>query len=237
MQFSLFPGVERGFDWGRYGIADAVAEGGYVRLGQSGGVDGVVEVDGYGGRPEHPVAGAVMLERADQANGDDRDADLLGQAEAAVLKFINTAIPGAFRFRKDDQTGAAIDGFLGEAPHALDVRGAADVGDGDIAETLHEPAVGGNFEMGLEFPAADELRDRAVKDERVKEIYVIDHEETGAIGVEAGRANDFYARTGEKRDAATEGALQPVVLAHVDEDVEEDEEGRGNEKMNGAENP
>ena len=73
------------------------------------GVDGVMEVDGYGGGPEHPVAGAVMLEGADEAYGNDGDAELLGQAEAAVLEFVDVAVAGALGLGKNDQAGAAID--------------------------------------------------------------------------------------------------------------------------------
>ena len=46
-------------------MTDAIAEGGDIFLGEILGVDGVVEVDGDGGGPEHPVAGAVMLEGTD----------------------------------------------------------------------------------------------------------------------------------------------------------------------------
>src|ERR1043166_9728638 len=99
-------------------------------------------MDGDGGGPEHPVAGAVMLEGADQAYGDDGDAELLGEAEAAVLEFIDVTVAGALGFGKDDQARAAADCFLSEAPHAFDVGGTAHVGDGDVAETLHEPAIG-----------------------------------------------------------------------------------------------
>src|SRR5690349_14614696 len=99
-------------------------------------------MNGDGGGPEHPVAGAVMLEGADEADGDDRDAKLLSEAEAAVLEFVDMAVASALGFGKNDEAGAAIDGVLGEAPHALNVGGAAHVGDGNVAKTLHEPAVG-----------------------------------------------------------------------------------------------
>lgn len=46
-------------------------------LRQIRGVDGVVEVDGDGGGPEHPAASAVMLEGADEADWGDGDAELL----------------------------------------------------------------------------------------------------------------------------------------------------------------
>src|SRR5579859_5432106 len=108
-----------------------------------------------------------MLEGPDQADGNDGDAELLGEAEAAVLKFVDVAVTGALAFGKNDEAGAAVDGFLGEAPHAFNVGRAVYVGNGNIAETLHEPAIGGNFEMGLEFPAARELRNRTIQHEGV----------------------------------------------------------------------
>src|ERR1700737_442068 len=130
-----------------------------------------------------------------------------------------------------------MDCVLGEAPHSLEIGGAAHVGDGDVAETLHEPAVGGDFEMGLEFPTADELRNGAVENERIEEVNVVDHEEACAVGIEAGGAANLNAGTGEKSDTAAEGALKPVVLAHVQKNVEKNENGHGNEKMQEAESP
>src|SRR6267154_3578972 len=134
-------------------------------------------MNGYGRGPEHPVARAVMLERADQAYGDDGDAEVLGETEAAVLEFVDVTVAGALGFRKNDEACSAIDGVLREAPHSLDIGRAADVGHRNIAETLHEPAVGGNFEMRFEFPAAHELRNGAIQNEGVKEIDVVNHEE------------------------------------------------------------
>ncbi len=145
----------------------------------------------------------------------DGDAELLGQAEAAVLEFVDVAVAGTLGFGKNDEAGAAIDGVLREAPQAFDIGGATDVWDGDVAETLHEPAVGGNFEMRLEFPAAHDLWNRAVEDKGIEDVDVIDHEEAGAVGIEAGRAANSHTGSGEKRDTPAEGALQPVVLAHV----------------------
>src|SRR6266446_6311231 len=225
------------FEGGGDCCADAVAEGGYIVLRETSGVDGVVEMHGDGGGPEHPVAGAVVLEGADEADRSDGDAELLGEPEAAVLELVDAAIAGAFGFGENDEAGAAVDGVLGEAPHALDVGGTAHVGDGDIAETLHEPAVGGNFEMGFELPAAHELRNRAVEDEGIEDVDVIDHEEAGALRIETGGADDFDAGAGKKGDASAKGALQPVVLAHVQKNIEKNEKRRSDEKMQEAENP
>jgi len=128
----------------------------------------------------------MMLEGADEADGNDGDADLLREAETAVLEFVDVAVAGALGLGKNDEAGAAVDGVLREAPHALDVGGAARIRDGDIAEAFHEPAVGGYFEMGFKFPAARELRNRAIEHERIENVDVIDHEEAGALGIEAG---------------------------------------------------
>src|SRR4029077_9683637 len=119
-------------------------------------------------------------------------------AEAAVLKRIEMAGAGAHRFGENDQAGAAVDGVLRQAPHALQVRGAAHVGYRNIAEALHEPTVRRDFEMRFELPAAHKLGNGAVEQERIEYVDVIDHEETCALRVEAGRADGFDACTGEK---------------------------------------
>lgn len=199
-------------------MADAIAEGGDVFFREAGGVDGVVKNDGDSGGPKHPVAGAMMFERADQADGNDGEAQLLSDAEAAILEFVDMAVTSALGFGKNDQAGAGVDGVLREAPHALEVGRAADVGDWNIAETFHQPTIGGNFEMRLELPTADELRNGAIEDEWVEEIDVVDHEEAGALRIEAGGATNFNSGTGEKGDAAAEIALQPVVFARIQED-------------------
>ena len=59
-------------------------------------------MDGNGGGPEHPVAGAVVLEGTDEADGDDGDAELLREAEAAVLEFVDVAVAGALGLGKND---------------------------------------------------------------------------------------------------------------------------------------
>jgi len=91
--------------------------------------------------------------------------------------------------------------------------------------------------VGFEFPTAHELRNGAVENKGVEDVDVIDHEERGALGIEVGRANDFDAGAGEISDAAAKGALQPVVLAHVEKNIEEDESGRSDEEVDEAENP
>src|SRR5260370_39128457 len=104
-----------------------------------------MQVDRDGRGPEHPVAGALMLEGADEAGGADGDAESLRKAEAAILKFVDVSVAGALGLGKNDEAGSAIDGVLGQAAHALQNGGAADVWDGDIAEAHAGPTVGGNL--------------------------------------------------------------------------------------------
>jgi hypothetical protein len=83
----------------------------------------------------------------------------------------------------------------------------------------------------FQFPPPNVLRNGAVEYERVEKIYVIHHEETGALRIEPRRANDFHACAGEKNDAATEAALKPVVFVRVQKNPKEDEHRREYEKM------
>src|SRR5256885_3593995 len=91
--------------------------------------------------------------------------------------------------------------------------------------------------MGFELPAAYELRNGAVENEGVENIDVIDHEEGGAVRIETGRAADFYPSSGEKGDTAAESSLEPVVLAHIEKNIEKDEKRRGDEKVDKACDP
>src|SRR6202790_4741340 len=119
-----------------------------------------MKMDGDRRGPKHPVASAMMLDGTDQADGHDRDAELLRDAEATFLESINVAVARALRFRKNDEARPAVDGVLREAPHALEIGRTAHVRDGDVAEALHQPAIGRNFEVRFQLPAADILRDR-----------------------------------------------------------------------------
>jgi hypothetical protein len=53
------------------------------------------------------VAGAVMLEGADQTDGDNRRAELLRETEAAVLEFVDVAVAGALGLWKNNQATCA----------------------------------------------------------------------------------------------------------------------------------
>ena len=118
--FSIEPLVARSsLDWGFDKCADAVAQNRDIFLRHFLCFDGFVNHDGDGLRPEHPVAGAVMLERADEADGHDWNSELLRDAEAAVLKRVEMAVAGAHRFRKNNEARAAVDRVLSHAPHAL----------------------------------------------------------------------------------------------------------------------
>src|SRR4029077_5983739 len=135
------------------------------------------------------------------------------------------------------QTGAAVDGVVRQSPHALEVGGATDIRHGHIAETLHQPAVSRDFGVRFEFPAADILRNGAVQNEGIEDIDVIDHEKTGAPGVETRRTVNFYADAGQKDDAAAKTPLEPVVLAGIQKDAEEHESRRREEEMEDADEP
>src|ERR1700675_186326 len=163
-----------------------------------------------------------MLEGADEADRDDGNAKLLGEAEAAFFEAVEVAVAGALGFGEDDEADAAVDGFLREPPETLQIPGTADTGHGHVAETLHQPAINRDAEMGFEFPAADELRNRAIEDEGIEQVDVIHHEERGPGAVEAGRFLDDYFCAGEKGDAAAEAALEVVVLARIENDGEAD---------------
>src|SRR5256885_2351809 len=118
-------------------------------------------MNGDGGGRKHPVAGAGKSEGNGQAGRDGWDCGLLGYSKATILECAEVAIARAPGFGKNDKAGAAVDGVLREPPHALEIGRTANVGNGNIAETFHEPAVGGNLEVGFEFPATHELRDHA----------------------------------------------------------------------------
>src|SRR5262249_33482713 len=148
--------------WPLNDFLDALAQFWNVLLIQHAGVDGGVEDNGDVSGPEHPVAGTVVLEGANDADRHDGNFELLGDAEGAVLKLVHTTVACALPFRKDDEAGAALDGVAGEAPHALEVGGAAYIGNGNVAEAFHEPAVDGDFKVRFELPAADKLRDGAI---------------------------------------------------------------------------
>src|SRR6516225_1003763 len=128
---------------------------------------------GDGGGPEHPMARAVMLERADDADRYHRDFELLRNAECAILKFAHAAVAGSLAFWKNNEAGAVVDGVAGKAPHALEIGGAANVRHGNIPETFHQPAINGNFEVRFQLPAANKLRYGAVQRKGIEKIDVI----------------------------------------------------------------
>src|SRR5258708_5710476 len=169
-------------------MPDVFAQSWNLFLGHVRGVDGVVQVHGDGGGPEHPVAGAVVLDGADDADGHDGNFQLLGDAESAVLKFIDAAVASALRFWKNDEAGAAIDGVAGKSPHASEIGRATDIGHGNVTESFHQPAINWNVEMRFELPTPHELPDRAIQREGIEKIYVIADEETASLPVAPERA-------------------------------------------------
>src|SRR5262249_12151671 len=178
-----------------------------------------------------------MLERANQAYGNNRHAQLLGDAEAAILKFIHVTVPRALGLGENDKARAGIDGSLRHAPHAFQIRGAPHIRHRHISEALHQPAVSGNLEVRFQFPAAHELWNGAVEHERIKQIDVVREKEAGAVRIETlGTANlDFCSR--EKGDAPAQATLKPVVSARVEKNVQKDEHRYDNEKVQGTDHP
>src|SRR5262245_50548598 len=91
--------------------------------------------------------------------------------------------------------------------------------------------------MGFEFPAANKLRDCAVKNKRVEEIDVIRNEKAGLVRIEAGLADDADSGSGEKHDTAAESTLQPVVFFGVEHDGERDQARDCDGEMQEADEP
>ena len=224
-------------DWCRDNFTDAFAQRRHIFLPQTLGLDSVVQKNRDFRRQEHPVARPVMLKGTNQAHRHDGDAELLRDAEAAVLELIYVPIARPLGFGKNDQAGAAIDGVLREPPHALQICRPPHIRHRDVAEALHQPAVRGNLEVGFQLPPADKLRDRAVEHEGIEKIDVVRHEERSPLGIETGGAADLDLRAGKKRDAAAETALQPIMLARIQEDSEKDERWHNEEEMQAADGP
>ena len=66
---------------------------------------------------------------------------------------------------------------------------------------------------------------------------MIGHKERSLVDIEAGGAADLDLRAGKKRDAAAETALQPIMLARIEEDAEKDERWHDEKKMQAADDP
>src|SRR5258708_19773466 len=101
-------------------MPDVFAQSWNLFFGHARGVDGVVQVHGDGRGPEHPVAGAGVLDGADDTDRHDGNFQLLGDPESAVLKFIDAAVASALRSWKNEEADAAIDGVAGNSPHPPD---------------------------------------------------------------------------------------------------------------------
>ncbi len=225
------------FHWCGNDSPNAFTQRRHIFFGKPLGLDCVVQMNRDFRRPEHPVARPVMLNGSHQANWNDGNPELLRHAEAAVLKLIHVSVARPLGFRKNDQAGAAIDGVLREPPHALQIRRAPDIRNGNIAEALHQPAVRRNLEVRFQLPSAHKLRDRAVKHERIEKIYVVGHEEARSLRVEPGSAADLDLRPGKKHDPAAEGALQPIMFAGIEKNPQKHQRRRSDEKMQTAEDP
>src|SRR5262249_10003630 len=103
-----------------------------------------------------------MLERADNADRNDGNFELLGDPKRAILKFGYPAVACAFPFRKNNKAGAAVDRVAGQTPHTLQISGTPHVRNRNVAEAFHQPAVNRDFEMRFEFPTAHKLRNSTI---------------------------------------------------------------------------
>src|SRR5262249_27284997 len=106
--------------------------------------------------------------------------EIAHDAKDSRLKREHMAVASPLSLRKNNQTGAAVERLARplnqppQTPRGLLVR------DGDIFEALHQSAVNRNLEVGLEFPAAEELRNCGIEHERIKQVDVIRDEDAGA---------------------------------------------------------
>src|SRR5260370_27598919 len=196
-----------------------------------------MEMDGDGGGPEHPIAGAMMVEGADNADGNEGDAEMARQSEGAILEWGDMPVARAAAFGKNDEDRAAVNGFAREAPHALEFGRAADIRNGNGSEMLHQPAVRGDFEVRFQLPTAHELRDGAIEDEWVEQVDVVGNEKAGALRVKAGGAPDANFAPGEEHNPAAKGALQIIVLAMVEEEGQSNQNGDHDKEMEDADRP
>jgi len=194
-------------------------------------------MDGDGGGPEHPVAGAMMVEGANNAEGSDGDSEMERQPEGAILEWGDMAVARAAAFGEDDEARAAVNGLPRAAPHALEFGRAADIRNGNVSEMLHQPAVRGDFEVRFQLPTAHELRDGAVEDEWVEQVDVVGNEKARALRVKAGGAPDTNFSAGEEHNPAAKGALEIIVLAMVEEEGQGNQNRDHDEEMEDADRP
>src|SRR5260370_39426240 len=71
-------------------------------------IDRVMEMDGDGGGPEHPIAGAMMVEGADNADGSDGDSEMERQSEGAILELADVTVARAAGFGGNDEARAGL---------------------------------------------------------------------------------------------------------------------------------
>src|SRR5882762_3789312 len=154
---SSFPAtfVQGFFNRCRNNFADAFAQLRHIFLLQSLCLYGVVQTHSNFRWPQHPVARPVMLERSHQTNRYDRNPKLLRDAEATVLKFIQSPVARALGFRKNNQAGAPIDSVLRQPPHTLQIRRPSDL---KRMRRLTQDAVDGGTSLII-FPEAKRTRD------------------------------------------------------------------------------
>src|SRR5579875_156309 len=234
----LFPTrTERFFNRRGDDLLHALAERVHVRARYLRRVDRIVQINCYFPGTQHPVAGAEKFVRPDDAHRHDGHARLLRDRENSFFERLHVARPRARSLGKGDQADSVIERgarAFRHDPQALAIR---DVRNRNIAETSHQPAVHGNPEVRLQLESAHELRNRGIDDEGIEDVHVIADKNAGARGVEAGRAPDFEANSGEPQDIAREYTLRPVVLPRIDHRAHRQDERARHYKVRPADNP
>src|SRR5216684_424390 len=217
--------------------ANAFAQRRHIFLRQAFGLDGVMQMNRNLRWPQHPVARPVMLKRTHQTHRYDRNPELLRNAEATVLKFIQSPVARALGFRKNNQAGAPIDSVLRQTPHTLQIRRPSHIRHRHVAKALHQPAVRRNLEVRFQLPSPHKLWNRAVQHKRIEKVDVVAREETRPAGVETRGTHHFHARARQKSNPPAKRALQPIVLAHIEKNPQKHQRGRHDEKMQPAQDP
>src|SRR5580704_729775 len=166
-----------------------------------------------------------------------RCAEFLREIKNPFLEWLDMAVARARAFGKSDQADAGIERGLGASGHQRECFAAGRVGNSDVAEAAHQPAVDGDFEMRFKFEAANELRDRGINHEGVEQVYMIADEYAGARAIEAGRVADLEAHARKAKNIAEENALRPIVFTRVNKNAESDEQRANDGEMNSADDP
>jgi hypothetical protein len=99
--------------------------------------------------------------------------------------------------------------------HSFELRGFAGVRDGHISESSHQHSIDGDTKVRLQLQPADKLRDHAVKNKRIKKVYVVDGKKTGSLGIKPGRNCRLQSCTGEPHDIPIEESNEGIDSARA----------------------